>query len=113
MTPRLPPLEPPYSPELAEELRAIMPGGLEPIRLFRTLAHSPRVLRKVDVVDLTGTDDHLEARVVSAAFEGKTPVERHRMVYAPLRDWIDDDTVHALAVKAWTPQQYRTLTSEE
>lgn len=47
MTPRLRPLEPPYSPELAEELRAIMPGGLEPIRLFRTLAHSPRVLRKV------------------------------------------------------------------
>ena len=68
---------------------------------------------RVEVVDLTGTDDHLEARVVSAAFEGKTPVERHRMVYAPLRDWIDDDTVHALAVKAWTPQQYRTLTYEE
>jgi acid stress-induced BolA-like protein IbaG/YrbA len=35
------------------------------------------------------------------------------MIYAPLRDWIDDDTVHALAVKAWTPEQYRTLTSEE
>ena len=67
----------------------------------------------VEVVDLTGTDDHLEARVVSPAFEGKTPVERHRMIYAPLRDWIEDDTVHALAVKAWTPEQYRTLTSEE
>ena len=68
---------------------------------------------RVEVVDLTGTDDHLEARVVSAAFEGKSPVERHRMIYAPLRDWIEDDTVHALAVKAWTPEQYQTLTSEE
>lgn len=68
---------------------------------------------RVEVVDLTGTDDHLEALVVSPAFEGKTPVERHRMIYAPLRDWIDDDTVHALAVKAWTPEQYRTLIPEE
>ncbi|MGH7565188.1 MAG: BolA family protein [Gemmatimonadota bacterium] len=63
----------------------------------------------VEVVDLTGTDNHLEARVVSPAFEGKSLVERHKMIYAPLRDWIDDDTVHALAVRAWTPEQHRTL----
>jgi acid stress-induced BolA-like protein IbaG/YrbA len=68
---------------------------------------------RVEVVDLTGTDNHLEARVVSPAFEGRSPVERHRMVYAPVRAWLDDDTVHALSVKAWTPEQYRTLTSEE
>ena len=60
---------------------------------------------RVQVVDLTGTDDHLEARVVSAAFAGKSPIERHRMIYAPLRGWIADDTVHALAVRAWTPEE--------
>ncbi len=43
---RLEPLAPPYAPELAEELAAMMPPGLEPLRLFRTLAHNPRVLRK-------------------------------------------------------------------
>ncbi len=59
----------------------------------------------VQVVDLTGTDDHLEARVVSAAFAGKSPIERHRMIYAPLRGWIADDTVHALALRAWTPEE--------
>lgn len=64
---------------------------------------------RVEVVDLTGTDDHLEARVVSAVFEGKSLVDRHKMVYAPLREWLDDDTVHALAVKAWTPEQHRAL----
>lgn len=68
---------------------------------------------RIEVFDLTGTDNHLEARVVSAAFEGRSPVERHRLVYAPLRAWLDDDTVHALSVKAWTPEQYRTLTPEE
>lgn len=80
---------------VAERLRREIPGA------------------EVDVIDLTGTDNHLEARVVSPAFAGRSPVERHRMVYAPLRAWLDDDTVHALSVKAWTPEQYRTLTPEE
>lgn len=64
----------------------------------------------VEVIDMTGTDNHLEARVVSPAFRGRSPVERHRMIYAPLRDWIDDDTVHALAVRAWTPEQAESIT---
>lgn len=66
----------------------------------------------VQVRDLTGTDNHFEVRVVSAAFEGKTPIERHKLVYAPLRDWIDDDTVHALSVRAYTPAQHTSLTEE-
>lgn len=67
---------------------------------------------RVQVLDLTGTDNHLEARVVSREFAGKSPIERHRMVYAPLRDWIEDDTVHALSVRAWTPEQYESLSEE-
>lgn len=60
---------------------------------------------RVQVVDLTGTDNHLEARVISPSFAGKSSIERHRMVFSPLRDWIDDDTVHALAIRTWTPEQ--------
>jgi acid stress-induced BolA-like protein IbaG/YrbA len=66
----------------------------------------------VEVRDLTGTDNHFEVRIVSAAFEGKSPVERHKLVYAPLRDWIDDDTVHALSVRAWTPAQHESVNRE-
>lgn len=66
----------------------------------------------VEVRDLTGTDNHFEVRIVSAAFEGRTPVERHKLVYAPLRDWIEDDTVHALSVRAWTPAQHESLSKE-
>jgi len=44
--PRLAPLDPPYDPELAEELARFMPPGIPPLRLFRTVAHNPRVLRK-------------------------------------------------------------------
>jgi alkylhydroperoxidase family enzyme len=46
MQPRIPPLEPPYDEELATELARFMPPGIPPLRLFRTLAHNPRVLRK-------------------------------------------------------------------
>lgn len=66
----------------------------------------------VEVRDLTGTDNHFEVRIVSAAFEGRTPIERHKLVYAPLRDWIEDDTVHALSVRAWTPAQHESLSKE-
>lgn len=44
--PRISPLDPPYEPELAAELARFMPPGIPPLRLFRTLAHNPRVLRK-------------------------------------------------------------------
>ena len=60
---------------------------------------------RVEVVDLTGTDNHLEARVISPSFVGKSRIERHKMVYASVRDWIDDDTVHALSIRAWTPEE--------
>jgi acid stress-induced BolA-like protein IbaG/YrbA len=66
----------------------------------------------VEVVDLTGTDNHFEVRIISPTFEGKTPVERHKLVYAPLLDWIQDDTVHALSVRAYTPAQHESLTQE-
>lgn len=60
---------------------------------------------RVEVLDMTGTDDHLQARVVSPTFEGKSRIQRHRMVYGPIRAWIDDDTVHALSVVAMTPDE--------
>jgi len=46
-SPRIPPLPPPYSPEVAEDLRKLMPPGMEPLRLFTTLANNPRVLGRV------------------------------------------------------------------
>jgi alkylhydroperoxidase family enzyme len=42
--PRLEPLAEPYPPEVAQELARMMPPGVPPIALFRTVAHNPRVL---------------------------------------------------------------------
>lgn len=49
---RIAPLEPPYEPALAEELKAMMPPGVEPLRLFRAIAHNPRILSKVRASNL-------------------------------------------------------------
>src|SRR5262245_49528046 len=44
---RIAPASPPYEPHIASELQRIMPPGLEPLLLFRTLAKSPRVFGKI------------------------------------------------------------------
>src|SRR3954470_21464409 len=43
---RIAPRTPPYDPPVAATLTAMMPPDVEPIALFRTLAHSPRILEK-------------------------------------------------------------------
>ena len=40
MTARITPVTEPYAPEVAERLAALMPGGREPIRLFRTFVRN-------------------------------------------------------------------------
>jgi 4-carboxymuconolactone decarboxylase len=47
MTTRIEPALPPYSPEVAQDLSALMPPGMQPIGLFRTLAKNPRVLSRL------------------------------------------------------------------
>jgi stress-induced morphogen len=53
---------------------------------------------EVEVTDLTGTSDHYQARIVSEAFQGKSRLEQHRMVYAALGDAMKG-AVHALALQ--------------
>jgi stress-induced morphogen len=52
---------------------------------------------RVEVTDLTGTSDHLQAVVVTPAFEGKTRIEQHKMVYAALGHLMAGE-IHALAL---------------
>ena len=56
-------------------------------------------------VEVRGEDGvHFEARVVSAAFAGKLPLARHRLVYATLGDRMGGE-IHALALKTLTPEE--------
>ena len=58
-------------------------------------------------IQVDGADGvHFEAQVVSAVFEGKLPLARHRLVYATLGDLMGG-AIHALALKTLTPAEFQ------
>jgi acid stress-induced BolA-like protein IbaG/YrbA len=55
---------------------------------------------------LEGDGRHWYATIVSGAFEGKRPIQRHQLVYATLGTRILTDEVHALSMKTFTPSEW-------
>ena len=58
-------------------------------------------------VTVTGDGRHFEATVVSDVFEGKTLIQRHRMVMDTVKAQIASDELHALSIKTYTPEQWQ------
>jgi stress-induced morphogen len=58
----------------------------------------------VELKDLTGTEDHWEARVISAGFAGKSLIQRHRIVMAALAEEMKGP-IHALTLDVRTPDE--------
>ena len=54
-----------------------------------------------------GGETHFRLYIVSTAFQGKSRIERHRMINATLASELAD-TVHALAISAKAPGEVRT-----
>ena len=54
---------------------------------------------QVEIVDRTGTMDHFNVTVRSAAFSGKTLIEQHQLVYGALKSALKDGRVHAVELK--------------
>ncbi len=57
----------------------------------------------VEVID-HGGGDHLSAEVVATQFAGLSRIEQHKLVYAAVKQYMDDGTIHALALKTRTPE---------
>jgi acid stress-induced BolA-like protein IbaG/YrbA len=57
------------------------------------------------VLEVDGDGRHFNALIVSPAFEGKTRVARHQLVYAALGERMRAD-VHALSMRTLTPAEY-------
>jgi stress-induced morphogen len=53
---------------------------------------------RVEVVDFGG-GDHLRAEVAAPQFSGLSRIEQHRLVYAAVRPYLDDGSIHALALQ--------------
>lgn len=58
---------------------------------------------KVELVDEAGDNRHFFLRIVSEKFADKSRLERSRMVYELLDEYIKDDTLHALRLELTTP----------
>lgn len=56
-------------------------------------------------IEVAGDGRHFEALIVSAAFEGKSRVARHQLVYAALGERMREE-VHALSMRTLTPAEY-------
>lgn len=56
----------------------------------------------VTVTDRTGTMNHLKVVIVSDGFQGKTLLDRHRMIYQALDAPMKDGRIHALELTART-----------
>jgi stress-induced morphogen len=62
---------------------------------------------RAEVEDYTGGGDHFRATVTAAAFEGRSRIEQHRLVY----DVFDREiggAIHALALKTQVPAKTQT-----
>lgn len=57
----------------------------------------------VEVRDLAGDGNHYAASVTSAAFQGKSRVQQHQMVYAALQGRMGGE-LHALALQTQVPE---------
>lgn len=57
---------------------------------------------EVTITDLAGDGDHYSAHIVSAAFSGKSRVQRHKMVYDALGERMGGE-LHALQLKTDVP----------
>lgn len=58
---------------------------------------------EVEVVDETGTSDHLKATVTASQFDGLPRIDQHRLVKKACQSRFDDGSIHALSISTSVP----------
>ena len=60
----------------------------------------------------SGEGCSFQVTVISDLFAGLTPVKKQQLVYGCLTDQIADGTIHALGIKAYTPDQWQRINAQ-
>jgi acid stress-induced BolA-like protein IbaG/YrbA len=88
-------------------------GSPDALAMHETPAVNPDSIRTsiaaalaCDELKVRGDGHHFEALIVCAAFEGKSRVARHQLVYAALGPRMGRE-IHALSIQAFTPGEWR------
>ena len=59
-----------------------------------------------DHVEVVGDGQHFQALVVARAFEGKSRIQRHQLIYAALGERMREE-IHALSMQTLTPEEWQ------
>ena len=89
---------PRLNPGRVARIRALLQDALQP----ESLEVTDDSHRHAGHAGARGGQGHFGVRIVSAAFAGKSPLARHRIVYAALGSMMQTD-IHALAIHARAP----------
>ena len=55
---------------------------------------------------VSGDGSHFQVVAVGEMCDGMSRVKKQQAVYAPLMEYIADNRIHALSIKAFTPQEW-------
>lgn len=62
---------------------------------------------KLDEVIVNGEGIHFQILAVGKMFDGMSRVKQQQVIYAPLMEYIADNRIHALSIKAYTPAEWK------
>ena len=57
---------------------------------------------KYDTLSVEGSESKYEVQIVSDIFDNKSTIQRHKIIYALLDNYIKTGEIHALTIKAMT-----------
>ena len=66
-----------------------------------------RAALSLDEVYAQGDGGHFQVIAVSPLFADMSRVKKQQIVYAPLSEHIASNAIHALSIKAFTPEEWK------
>jgi len=61
----------------------------------------------LDELHVKGENGHYQVIAVSTIFDGMSRVKQQQSIYAPLNEVIASGAVHAVSIKAFTPEKWK------
>ena len=60
----------------------------------------------LDEVSVQGENGHFQVTAISPQFAGMSRVKKQQTIYGPLMEHIASNAIHALSIKALTPEEW-------
>ena len=60
-------------------------------------------------IEVSGSDSKYDVKIISDDFQGKNTIDRHKIIYALLNQYIASGEIHALSIKSLTKNEHEEL----